>query len=755
MNPRTPRTTPRPAQQPSPAAATQLQQTGGLLGSLKIWQKLILISLHFIAAGFVIVVTLYITQLHRINVTWNEAIGTQYLTRIYQSMVQVEQHLHLVDRLLTGRGSRADVQTKAGQVDAAFAALAQLDQNLNNRLGVGEQIAELHKSWERLKTQAPGMDTITSFDEHTSLLVEIQKLIVQVGHNSQLVLDPEIDTSYLVYSMVRTIPTLLEDLARLHHTGLILLNRGSANAFERAEFHALASKIGSGINELEQYLEHATQTNPQVGAALGESLIQAEGLVREAYTLAVNEIVAPERLSYSARDYNAVFASSMNSLTNYGTAALAKLDGLLVERMFVLRRDQLIAFVLLALLLIMVSGLTGAVSHSITGPVGQLFAASNRVRKGDLAVQVGVVSSDELGSLARTFNETTLQLKTKAEADAEQLRQTQLLQEHIGAFLNVAMDIARGDLTKRGRVTEDVLGNVVDAVNLTVEEIANLLKQVQTAAEKVNQGASQMAQSSGSVQEKAETQAELSARARLEALDATDTIRTMASQVVEGTGLVIQAREAAEKGQTAVQNTLTGMQNIRREVQSISKSIKGLSDRSLEISEVVEAMGTIAKQTNLLALNAAIEAAGAGEAGARFAVVADQVRKLAEDSSRAAQRVGLLVKGIQTEIQGVVISVEGGTREVEDGYKIASEAGSRLEQIAILAQQSADAVRYVAQAAQDQVDRVEEVTSAVQDIYNTALQTDQESRKGRQTAEELQALAQQLSHSLTRFRLPS
>jgi twitching motility protein PilJ len=204
-----------------------------------------------------------------------------------------------------------------------------------------------------------------------------------------------------------------------------------------------------------------------------------------------------------------------------------------------------------------------------------------------------------------------------------------------------------------------------------------------------------------------------------------------------------------------VQNTLTGMQNIRREVQSISKSIKGLSDRSLEISEVVDAIGTIAKQTNLLALNAAIEAAGAGDAGARFAVVADQVRKLAEDSARAAQRVGLLVKGIQTEIQGVVISVEGGTKEVEQGYRIATEAGNKLEQIAILAQQSADAAHYVAQAAQEQVGRVEEVTSAVQDIYNTALQTDQESRIGRQTAEELRTLAQQLSQSLTRFRLPA
>jgi twitching motility protein PilJ len=197
------------------------------------------------------------------------------------------------------------------------------------------------------------------------------------------------------------------------------------------------------------------------------------------------------------------------------------------------------------------------------------------------------------------------------------------------------------------------------------------------------------------------------------------------------------------------------MQNIRREVQSISKNIKTLSDRSLEISEVVDTIGSIARQTNLLALNAAIEAAGAGEAGARFAVVADQVRKLAEDSAKAAARVGLLVKGIQTEIQGVVISVEGGTKEVEQGYRIATEAGARLEEIAQLAERNAEAIRQVVQSTVAQVDRVQEVTQAVQAIYDTALQTDAESRKGREVAEQLRELSQSLTRSLSRFQLPA
>lgn len=415
---------------------------------------------------------------------------------------------------------------------------------------------------------------------------------------------------------------------------------------------------------------------------------------------------------------------------------------------------QLATFCIIAGLVAMIAGVFFA--QRLVDPIDQLVSLSDRVGSGDLSQLADIDTKDEIGFLGRSFNDTILQLRglvqTQDERDAER-REREELQANVTAFLNVAMDIADGDLTKRGRVTEDVLGNVVDAINLVIEEISYLLLDVQSAATSVNQGASGMIQITEAITESAEAQTTEASNVSQAVQDVTGSIRRMADNAEASAQAAKQTLQASQQGQNAVNNTLDGMQGIRREVQSIAKRVKSLGDRSLEISEIIETISHISSQTNLLALNAAIEAAGAGEAGGRFAIVADEVRKLAEDSAMATQRIAGLIKNVQSEVQEVVIMVEAGTNQVETGYRVANEAGERLREISEIAKQSSQLAQVISQATQDQVDKVESVDRAVQSIKAIADGSQDQVLRGREASEELLRLSQQLTESLSRFRL--
>ncbi|WP_229659311.1 methyl-accepting chemotaxis protein, partial [Deinococcus wulumuqiensis] len=192
----------------------------------------------------------------------------------------------------------------------------------------------------------------------------------------------------------------------------------------------------------------------------------------------------------------------------------------------------------------------------------------------------------------------------------------------------------------------------------------------------------------------------------------------------------------------------------RREVQQVSRRIKTLGDRSLEIQEIVDTISQIAEQTHLLAVNASIEAAGAGEAGSRFSIVADSVRKLANTSAQATTRIAGLIRSVQAEVQDVIVGAEEGTREVEQGYRIAGSAGQRLQDIGQLTERSAQLAEQIAASTQAQVSSVEQVNAAVQQIAEVAQRSESAVEQGRSAAQRLEDLAQQLNASLARFRLP-
>jgi methyl-accepting chemotaxis protein len=366
--------------------------------------------------------------------------------------------------------------------------------------------------------------------------------------------------------------------------------------------------------------------------------------------------------------------------------------------------------------------------------------------------ELPVQSADEIGQLRASFN-ATLGLLRKREAEVKRELRHEELQGNISKFLNVAHEIAQGDLTKRGMVTDDVIGSVVDAINVMVEQIATVIGDVRNAALRVAVSADEMITATGDTTAGAQSQAREAMAVKKTVEQLMLAVREVADSA-QGSALAArQALDASRKGDQAVHESLAGMQRIRTEVQAMSKKIKTLGDRSMEISNIVNTIEGIAKETHLLALNASIEAAGAGEAGVRFTIVAEQVRKLAQRCAKATKDIGALIKNVQDETREAIVVMEQGTTEVESGYGLTVQAGDSLKEIAAVSQKSAELAQSISMATQQQVRGVDGVAAAVQSISSVAVQTEQGMLQTRKTVDELARLAEELRGKLAQFTI--
>jgi twitching motility protein PilJ len=381
-------------------------------------------------------------------------------------------------------------------------------------------------------------------------------------------------------------------------------------------------------------------------------------------------------------------------------------------------------------------------------PLGALTSFSERFAAGDSRAKAEVPVEDEFSVIAENLNKTAARV-SKAYGNQEA---QELLQKSITDLLNLINQVARGDLTLRGKVTNDALGNVADSINFMLDNFTTVLDRVRKAAVEVSTNANRILvatdeMNTGTGQQDQEITNTSSAVEEL-----TVSMKQVSNNAEASAEAARRALDAAEQGNRAVRDTLDGMQRIRSSVQATARKIKSLGDRSLEISEIINVINDITEQTNLLALNAAIEAARAGEAGRGFAVVADEVRKLAEHSRTATKDIAALIKAIQAETNEAVVVMEEGTKEVEVGAGLADQAGKALEAISSVVRQSAELVQEISLASKQQVRGTEGVANAMQIISGITRQTSQSAKQAAGTVGNLVKLSEQLVDALSQFR---
>ncbi|NGQ96841.1 HAMP domain-containing protein [Brevibacillus sp. SYP-B805] len=289
------------------------------------------------------------------------------------------------------------------------------------------------------------------------------------------------------------------------------------------------------------------------------------------------------------------------------------------------------------------------------------------------------------------------------------------------------------------------LRQLLEQVSVTTEQVAASAEELSASMEQTTDTTNQIACSIQEVARGAETQrigAEKGVHTMQELSNGIQRVAETAAVVAEASELT--AREA-EQGNEAIQQAVGQIKLIHDAVSDLASVIRVLGERSQEIGLIVEAINSISAQTNLLALNAAIEAARAGEHGRGFAVVADEVRKLAEQSQESAGRITALIAIIQADTTRAVEVMDTGSREVETGMRVVEKAGAAFDRILQAAQRAAAQVQEVSAAASQMSAGSRQVTAAVDEMMQIAVATEENARMVAAASEEQLAAMEEIA----------
>ncbi len=390
------------------------------------------------------------------------------------------------------------------------------------------------------------------------------------------------------------------------------------------------------------------------------------------------------------------------------------------------------------------------VNLTITRPLSYLALLTRRIIKGDTTARAKVVGHDEIAMVAASMNNM---LNNIVRLIQEAQSQRDDLQAQVEKLVGEVSGIGEGDLRVQAEVTIDALGVLADSFNYMVEELGSLVVRVKIVAHEVKNSTIRTSEHMTQLVEKANMQIHQIARAGVEVEQMANSSRQVADYANLLYKVQHEARQTAQSGREAVEQTVEGMGRIHTNVQETASKVQLLGERSREINNIVEVISNIAIQTNRLALDAAIQASMAGENGKGFGAVAAEIRHLAENAKGQTSMIVRIVRSVHEDINSVSLSMNDTERETSTGTQLAHEAGTALGSIFAVVERQAREIERINQMAIQQLQSSSTVVQIMQAVSNSTQQSNASTRKASQNMERLARLAEQLLTSVEAFKL--
>ncbi|WP_437269831.1 methyl-accepting chemotaxis protein [Stutzerimonas balearica] len=630
-------------------------------------------------------------QLQRTIERSAEELQATALARPVFRLVELTQQHRGLSAMLLG-GNPAVTAKRAERESDVEAALAELSGALPAARQQLPSWQAIRQGWGEIRRDGLGWTQARNMRAHTELIQSMLRFNTELADAYGLTFDPEAESYYLMAAALDEVPYLIERIGRLRGSASAALAHGSMGDEQRVGLILLSEEIRGAMSAMQISLDKVIAQRPD----LRGTLEAASTRLRE-QAAGLDEVVQGmvQRGDFARVSSERFFAMASEAIgigyQQIRETLLPSLDSLLNQRIAKAQRVLMLNVAVSLLALLLIGYLSAGAYFSVMTSVRRLREGSGRLAAGDLTARIELDTRDELRQVAASFNEMAAAMRGLIGSIRDN-------SDHVA-------DSARSLVTASGQI------------HVATQCQSDAASSMAAAVEQMTVGIEHIARNAG-----------------------------------EADSLAHRSGELSRQGGEIVAAVVEEIRQIAASVSESAHTVAELGERSGQISAIVQVIGDIAAQTNLLALNAAIEAARAGEQGRGFAVVADEVRKLAERTARSTREIGEMVAAIQQGTSGAVQGMEQGVTRVNEGVVRAQRAGEAMHGIREAANQVQGTVAEISHALREQSAASAEIAQKVSMIAQMAEENGSAVGSNHQTASRLSDLAGTLLDNVSRFK---